>query len=232
MNNYKIIAMIPARMGSTRIPKKNIRILGNKPLMQYPIDLCMMCDRFESIWFNSESEELGRIAEKMGVNFHKRPDELSSNKATNRDFVYEFLKAHECDYVVMVNTTSPLLSLNTLNNFIDFISEHDFDTVLSVVNEKTECFFKNEPINFPLSEKINSQYLEPVARTVWAMTAWKRDTFIRLQESGSNPVFGGKLGLFSVPKDESCDLDTEEDWNIAEGMILSKERKPSPRYYL
>lgn len=231
MDKFKIIAMIPARMGSTRIPKKNLRLLADKPLIQYPIDLCLEYGGFDSVWFNTESEELGELAQSMGAQFHRRPLELSSDKATNRDFVYEFLKKHECDYVVMVNTTSPLLSQETLTNFISFISNNDFDTVLSVVNEKTECFYKNQPVNFPISEKINSQFLEPVGRTVWAMTAWKRDTFIKLQENKENPVFGGKLGLFDIPKDESCDLDTEEDWNIAEGMVLSKKIKMTPRYY-
>ena len=46
-----------------------------------------------------------------------------------------------------------------------------------------------------------------------------------MQESGVNPIFGGKIGLFSIPKDESCDLDTLEDWNIAEGMIVARNNK-------
>lgn len=231
MNNYNFVAMIPARMGSTRIPKKNIRILNGKPLMEYPIDLCKQSNRFSSIWFNSESLQLGKLAISLGINFHHRPKALSSNTATNRDFVYEFLKTHECDYVVMVNTTSPLLKIDTLNNFLDYINSNCYDTVLSVVNEKTECFFQGREINFPLTEKINSQYLEPVSRTVWAITAWKRRTFIDLQENGYNPVFGGKIGLFPIPKDESCDLDTEEDWNIAEGLMEARVKKSSYLYY-
>lgn len=46
-----------------------------------------------------------------------------------------------------------------------------------------------------------------------------------MQESGVNPIFGGEIGLFSIPKDESCDLDTLEDWNIAEGMIVARNNK-------
>lgn len=92
MNHYKLIAMIPARMGSRRIPKKNIRYMLDKPLIQYPIDLAKNSGAFDSIWVNTESKSLGHTCEKMGICFHERPLELSGDKATNRDFTYEFLK--------------------------------------------------------------------------------------------------------------------------------------------
>lgn len=221
----KIIAMIPARLGSKRIPKKNIRYMGDKPLIQYPIELAKNSGRFDSIWVNTESEELGKAAQKLGVNFHKRPEKLANDQATNREFTYEFLQKHECDYVIMVNPTSPMLREKTMNDFLDYVEKNDFDTVLSVISEKEETFYKGEPLNFSLKEKINSQFLEPTEKIVWALTAWKRDSFMRMQESGINPVFGGKLGRFSIPKDESCDLDTLEDWRIAEGILMSRSDK-------
>lgn len=222
MKDYKMIAMIPARLGSKRIPKKNIRYMGDKPLIQYPIDLALRSGAFESVWVNTESKELGKVIQTMGAQFHERPRELAGDTATNREFTYEFLEKHPCDYVVMVNTTSPLLRQETLDKFMEYVKENDFDTVLSVVSEKEETFYQDKPLNFSLQEKVNSQLLEPVEKIVWAMTAWKRKTFMRLQEEGKNPVFGGKIGKFAIPKDESCDLDTEEDWRIAEGILLSR----------
>ncbi len=226
----RFVAMIPARLGSKRIPKKNIRYMGDKPLIQYPIDFAKNSGKFESIWVNTESEELGKIIEKMGVGFHHRPEELSTDTATNRDFTYEFLKKHDCDYVVMINPTSPMLRQNTVNSFIDYVDKNDYDTVLSVIQEKEEAFFNSNPINFSYEEKINSQFIEPIEVLCWALTAWKRETFIRLQEKGINPVFGGRIGRFAIPKDESCDLDTLEDWNIAEGVLNSRINEFEEKY--
>ena len=226
----KIIAMIPARLGSQRIPKKNIRIMVDKPLIDYPIDLCLESKLFNEIWINTESELLGKHAEHKGIKFHKRPSELASNTATNRDFMYEFLLNHECDYVVMVNPTSPLLNMNTLCNFINFINTNTYDTIMSVISEKAEVIFNNKPLNFSFEKKVNSQDLEPINKIIWALTAWKRDSFISLQENGQNPVFGGKLGMFEIPKDESCDLDYEDDWKIAEGILQSRKINNKVRY--
>lgn len=205
----------------------------DKPLIQYPIDLALHCNAFESIWVNTESQQLGEICEKMGVNFHKRPLELAGDKATNREFTYEFLKKHPCDYVVMINPTSPTLRQETLERFIEFLQENDFDTIMSVISVQAEAFYRNEPINFTRKEKINSQLLEPIQEIMWALTAWKRENFIKMHERGESPVFGGKLGLFTIPKDESADLDTEEDWNIAEGILAAREyRGKTEKKYL
>lgn len=219
------IAMIPARLGSRRIPKKNIRYMLDKPLIQYPIDFALASNRFDSIWINTENKKLGKAFAHKGVQFHERPAELAGDKATNRDFVYEFLKKHECDYVIMINTTSPTLRQETIDSFMDFVDANDFDTVMSVVSNQTEGFYKGEKINFDGKDKIPNDQLEPIYEIVWALTAWKRDTFITLQESGECPVFGGKLGTFTIPKDESADLDNEEDWKIAEGVLLARLNK-------
>lgn len=226
----KYIAMIPARLGSKRIPKKNIRYMGDKPLIEYPIRLALASECFDSVWVNTESEELGKCIERLGAKFHQRPIALAGDNATNREFTYEFMQRHECNYVIMINPTSPLLRQNTLNNFMEYVEVHDFDTVLSVIEAREETFYQGKPLNFSLAEKINSQLLEPTESICWALTAWKRSMFMELQEQGINPVFGGSIGRFAIPKDESCDLDTPEDWNIAEGILNSRINKFEERY--
>lgn len=234
MSRYKMTVMIPARLGSKRIPKKNLRYLGEKPLIQYPIDLALQIPEFESVWVNTESEALGRAIESMGAKFHKRPEEFSADHCTNREFTYHFMCHHECDYVVMINSTSPLLRIETVQRFVEFVQNNEYDVVLSTLAEKAESFYLGKPLNFDLKQKVNSQYLQPVELTVWALTAWKRDTFMSLEKKGICPVFapGYKLGTFPIPKDEASDLDTEEDWRVAEGALAARQMREhkQPRY--
>lgn len=226
----KILAMIPARMGSKRIPKKNIRYIDGKPLILHAVELAKNSECFDDIYINSSDEILKNLAAKFKINFHQRPEELSSDVATNREFTYEFLKNHDCDFVVMVNSTSPTLRLDTIKQFIDKVKTNEFDTIVSTVSEQAETFYEYKPLNFSLKEKVNSQLLNPTEKIVWALTAWRRSTFLKLQEEGNNPIFGGKLTTFSIPKDESCDLDTEEDWKIAEGVLLARRLNTVPQY--
>ena len=223
-----IVAMIPARMGSKRIPRKNLRPFCGKPLIQYAIDLARGCEYFKEIWVNSESDLLGQLAIASGVRFHKRPEELSSDTATNQQFTAEFLEHHPCDFVVMVNTTSPLLKQETLREFCTFLRSNQYDTVLSVSDQYAECFFDGEPVNFSLDRKVNSQCLTPVREVVWALTAWRREYFLGISRRGLCGTYSGRLGLFPIPKDEACDLDTMQDWIIAEAIMKARSEEDKP----
>ena len=122
----------------------------------------------------------------------------------------------------MLNPTSPTLKLETLNNFIRYIQENDFDTVMSVTSVKAEALCNGQLINFDKTDKIPSEMLDAINYIVWAMTAWKRETFLSMQENGKCPVFGGKMSTFTVAKDEATDLDNEEDWIIAEAILRAR----------
>ena len=200
-------------------------------MISYAIDLAVHSQRFDEIWVNSESDLLNELAIGPGVKFHKRPVNLSSDDATNQDFTAEFLEKHQCELLMMVNPTSPLLRAETVRCFHDFVLNNDYDTVISVLDEHAECFYHNRPLNFSFEGKVNSQNLIPVQKIVWALTAWRRRTFLEAVREGQCGTFAGKIGLFRIPKDESCDLDTIEDWAIAEGMLIARSLKEEPPRY-
>lgn len=220
----KLVAMIPARLGSKRIPKKNIRLLAGIPLLQYAIEKCLQSQCFDEIWVNSESELIGELAVQCGAQFYKRDAALATDQATNEDFVPDFLEKIDCERVFMVNSTSPLLQVETLIKFVQFTTESSFDSVFSVEQCFAECVYNNMPVNFSLEKKINSQEIIPVEKLIWAVTAWRRSTVLQLVKDGSCCIYGGKIGYFPIPKDQVCDLDSPEDWNIAEGHMAAKEQ--------
>ena len=79
----KIIGMIPARLGSKRIKKKNLRLIDGLPLIQYIINAAKASSLLDEVYINSESTQFADIAEKSGVKFYQRPEEFSfddSNK--------------------------------------------------------------------------------------------------------------------------------------------------------
>ena len=97
----KIIAMVPARLGSQRLSKKNLRLLNGIPLVSRVLRKCLNSNCFDEIWLNSEDPIFQQYADECGVDFYKRPVELASNTATSEDFVYDFLANVECDYIVV-----------------------------------------------------------------------------------------------------------------------------------
>ena len=101
--------MIPARLGSQRLKKKNLEKIGNYSLLELAILKAKQLADPSCIWVNTESDKLGAIAIENGVGFHKRPPQLANNSATSEDFIYEFLDRHECEYIVQLHSIAPFL---------------------------------------------------------------------------------------------------------------------------
>ena len=96
----KIIAMIPARLGSKRVPKKNIRNLNGIPLISYIVRAVKESGRFDEIYINSESSIFEKIAEQEGVKFYRRSQTLASDSVTNDMFALDFIENIKCDILI------------------------------------------------------------------------------------------------------------------------------------
>ena len=139
MKSLKTIAMIPARLGSQRLVKKNLQLLNGIPLITHAIRKAKQSNAFDEVWVNSESEEIGRIAIQEDVQFHLRPAELADNHATSEDFIYEFLTKHPCDYLVQLHSIAPLLTIRDIISFSSCLKEGNQDVLLSTELIQIEC---------------------------------------------------------------------------------------------
>lgn len=211
--------MIPARLGSQRLKQKNLRALGDIPLLTRAVRKCKKAGCFDKIFVNTESDVLGKIALEENVCYHKRPPELANNRTTSEQFVYEFLKNHNCDYIVQVHSIAPLLSLKEVSDFVNFLSVKQPDVLLSAVEEQIECTLNGKPVNFTFKEKTNSQELTPVQRITWSITAWKRSTFISAYENDLTATYAGAAEIFPIARIAGHIIKTEEDLQIAECLL-------------
>lgn len=207
----KILAMIPARMGSQRLKNKNLQKIGGISLVAHAIRRSKQAAVFDEIWVNSEHDEIWRIAEQEGVYFHKRPVELANDVATSEDYIYEFLKIHSCDYIFQVHTIDPMLNVDQIKKFVRFMTTSNYDVMLTVIDEKIECVSGGEPINFTFDKKTNSQELQPVQRITWSIAGWCSHIFIAAYEAGKCATYAGKIKFYSVDRPAGHIIKTEED---------------------
>ena len=215
----KIIAMIPARMGSVRLPKKNLRLLGGLPLIARAIRKCKKSASFDEVWVNSEHPSFQKIAEEENVHFHRRSKKLADNHSTSEDFVADFLTHHSCDYLVQVHSIAPLLSTDSIKSFVSYLKLNQPDALMSVELIQLEALFENKPINFTFEQKTNSQDLLPVQRVSWSITAWKRETFLQAVQSGKCATYSGNIEYYPVNAMASHVIKTEQDLKIAEALL-------------
>ena len=218
--------MIPARLGSTRVKNKNLRLIDNKPLIQFIIDSAKKSKYLDKIYINSESKIFRKIAENNKINFYHRPLELASDEATNDDFALDFINNIECDILIQLLSTSPFISIDEIDGFIEKMIKDNCDTMISMSNVKIEAIYNNNPINFNQKEKSPpSQLLEPVKAYACGIMGWKSNNFRKNIEKYGAGYHGGdgKIGFYDLKGYSTIDIDTEEDFLLAEAISKSQK---------
>ena len=134
LNNYKFLAIIPARGGSKRLPRKNILNLCGKPLIAWTIEAGKKSKYIDKVVVSSDDDEILDIANEHKVTVLKRPDHLAKDTSKTFDVIKHVIdNAESYDYIVLLQPTSPLRNKNHVDAAIDFLFE------------------KNAEINLPLS---------------------------------------------------------------------------------
>ena len=228
----KIVAEIPVRLGSKRVPKKNLRMICGKPMVGYAVDACKQSDCIDEIYINSEADELERLADDYGVNFYRRKPELAEDHVVQDQFNYDFLCNVDCDVLVMVNPVSPLVLPEDIDDVIRFFEEGDYDSVISVKEEQLQSFYQNKPLNLDISKKLPmTQNLDPVQLCCWTVCVWKAKKLRTHFEKNGFGVFVGKLGLYPFDHIRSLKVSTETDFQIAEVVMEARNREVEDAVY-
>lgn len=213
------IAMIPARMGSQRLARKNLRELGGISLIVRAIRKCQEAGCFDEIWVNSEHPDFGSIADAEGVYFHQRPEALGNNQATSENYIAEFLEGHSCDRLFQVHSIAPLLTISDIRSFVTHMNSSKDECLLSTEEIQIECAYLGKPVNFTLDEKTNSQDLDPVQRVSWSITGWKRDAYLSAIAAGNCATYSGQVGFFPISRLAAHVIKTESDLEFAEALL-------------
>jgi CMP-N-acetylneuraminic acid synthetase len=219
MSKNQIIGIIPARAGSKRIPGKNIKLLGGKPLLEWTIRAAQKARLFDDIIISTESPEIARLAEKRGGSVpFLRPKKLARDNTPGiSPILYVCKRLQFKGTVVCLQPTSPFRTARDIDGCIKFFRRNKAQCVVSVsplVREKNLTFFlkKDGTLRKNLPKKSGGQ-THPGWRKVSlngalyvAKPEWLRKTkaFLNSQTLG-----------FLMPARRSLDIDTPEDWRQA-----------------
>lgn len=221
----KYVAMIPARLGSTRVPRKNLRFLGDKPLLAWTVETVRNSDLFDEVYVNSESLEIGALAKSLNVKFYHRDEALATNTATSEHFIPSFLKDVACDVLFQVTPTSPFITSDDLYCAKKLIKD-GANTVLSVRRMYAEAFIQGTAINFDaFKPMLPSQSLCPIDVMCNGIFAWKDFTTTYGYNQNSY------VATLLLEGDSALDIDTEEDFTLAEAILEKHRSQAVPRYW-
>ncbi|MCK5050741.1 MAG: pseudaminic acid cytidylyltransferase [Candidatus Cloacimonetes bacterium] len=227
----KAIAIIPARGGSKRIPRKNIKDFLGKPIIAYSIQAALDSRLFNKVIVSTDDEEIAEISRKYGASIpFIRPNELADDFTGTSDVVEHAVrwfeeKGQNYDYVCTIYATAPLLDRNYLIEGFEQLKNSNAKYAFAATSipfpiQRTFKITKNHRCEmfWPESFSKRSQDLEEAYQDA-GMFYWEKIKFI------SNEIYFGKDSIpIILPKYLVQDIDTMEDWERAEILYKAKTK--------
>lgn len=215
----RVLAVIPARAGSKRIPNKNMRVVRSRPLVSYVIERALKSSRITDIVVTTDSPEVAVVAKQMGVQVHDRPARLCGDDVPLDSVVWDVLSSNQgdYDYVVTLQPTTPSLKSETIDSAIAYSEEQGFDTVISVINRPGLNWIEKDGRIVPgYTERLNSQYLPANYCETGSFLISKPHIITEASR------VGGRVGVYEVTPDEAISINTFQDLALAK-VVLSNE---------
>lgn len=219
----KRIAIIPARGGSKRIPHKNIREFCGKPIITYSIEAALKTKLFDEVMVSTDDIEIAEIAKKSGASVpFLRSEKTSNDYAIIKDVLIEVLSEYErfgkkFDEVCCIFSTAPFIEIKDILDSHNILEEKKASSVVPVVKFSYTIFrslkIENDKLvmNWPENYVKRSQDL-PVAYHDAGLFYWYNKSYFYEK----NPSFGIDAYPYIMEEEKVQDIDTPEDWKIAE----------------
>ena len=217
------LAIITARGGSKRIPKKNIREFCGKPILAYSIEAALSSGLFDHVMVSTDDTEIAEIATKYGaeVPFY-RSEATSGDFATTNDVLAEVLAEYEkrgmhFDVACCIYPTAPFVTAEKLKTAVEQLEASDADTLIPVVSfsypPQRAMVVEQERLVFKYPEYLDSrsQDLQPHYHDVGQFYVFRTDRFAVNQK-----LMVGNILPLIVSELEVHDIDNLTDWKIAE----------------
>ena len=228
IDNKKVMAIIPARGGSKRLPRKNTMPLKGKPLIGWTIEAAQKSKYIDSVFLSTDDENIADISKHFGVDIPEfRPKELASDKATTQSVVLYTLEKHaqDIDIILVLQPTSPLRTEEHVDEALELLIEKGAFSVVSV----TPCEHPPMWSNTLPKDGSMGQFI-------------RKESNVRSQDFGDFYRLNGALYLYDVSKlkeigsmeyrhdsfayvmsnETSVDIDTDLDFKFAEFLLSSK----------
>jgi CMP-N,N'-diacetyllegionaminic acid synthase len=226
------LGVIPARIGSKRLPNKNILPLGNKSLVEWTIDAAVKSSFIDAVVVTSDSQKILELTEKKKVKAINRPKNLADDKASTIDVIKHTLESidTEYDFFVLLQPTSPLRHAKHIDEAIKKIILKKAFSIVSVSECEHPPLWSNTiPEGGSMAGFLDSHYK--------GYRSQDFDTFYRLNGAiyivniedfkDDNSLLNDNSFSYIMPQQDSIDIDTEFDYLIAQAIIKNNKVEPN-----
>jgi len=218
----KIVVHIPAREGSKRVPKKNLREMNGKPMISYTVEALLRANVTENCYVNTDSKE---IVDYINANYpsmkiYIRIKELCSDNAQSDHFNADIINKLQPDTLIMINPVCPLIESEDIVNALNAYKKANCDTLISSCSTRMQTFCDGEPVNIDIKDALAPSQDNPLITTLnWAITIWDAKSFTNRMDKDGYAVWGNKIAFYDIDEIKSIKVSEEKDFIIAEKLL-------------
>ena len=223
MSSKSIVAIILARGGSKGIPKKNLRLFGNAPLVDWCLNAALKSKKITTVILSSDSEEILERGENLGCEIHHRSPKHAQDTTSSEESMLAVISEHplaqSADILILVQPTSPLTEAEDFDLALDLFENEGFDSLATgtldhsfmwQVDEKGNAKPNYNPQSRPRRQEMKNSRKENGAFYITKKQIWEEHK-CRL---------GGKIGFYTMKPIQSLEIDSELDWTLLEELII------------
>lgn len=210
------VCMIPVRMGSERLAKKNYLKIDGVTVLELAIRKARVAGIFDRIVVNTDDPELSAVAENHAVDFYLRPEHLGTSRATSDQLVADFFQYSGATKVFWLNTVSPLQTIEDIVSFFEASKADSWTSAVCASDTFVHSFYGSEPINFEWGDGFaRTQDLIPIQQLNYAMMGWDKCMLDQLE---GGQLFDVNTLVLRSSRWSCFLLKTEEDLRIIEAL--------------
>lgn len=207
------VAIIPIKLQNERLPGKNTKLLGDKPLLQYELLSLQRTEMTDRICVYC-SDEAVRPYLPEGVEFLQRPAYLDLPTANFSQIFENFMNTVDADIYVYAHATAPYISVETMRQCIEAVRSGEHDSAFCAVKIQDFLWKDGEPLNFDAANIPRSQDLAPIYRETSGVYVFTKEVFEKYHRRiGKNPF------VKEVSFKEAVDINNPEDFALAEALL-------------
>lgn len=219
-----VIALLPLKAHSERIPSKNFRDLRGKPLFRWVLDTLLSVPDIRRVVIDTDAREkilAGGVEPSARVVLRDRREELRGDGVSMNRILADAVRAEPADVYLQTHATAPLLSAGTIGRAIrryrEVVARGEGDSLIGVLKHQ-KFFYRSDgsavghdPVDLP-----RTQDLDPLFEDAGSLYLFSAESFSKRQSR-----IGKKPTLFEVPKLEAIDIDDQDDWRLAEALLAN-----------
>lgn len=215
----KIVAIIPIKNKSVRVPGKNFKKIGGKPLYKFTLEKLKKCN-FDEVYVDTDSDEIKKYCQINKINIINRLNFLSKNSANGNDLLLYHSTIIQADIYFQIFVTSPLLKVSSINNCIKQLKNNikKYDSILTIQKIYSWFWFNKKPVNYNPRVLPRSQDAKPIILETTGLYGVTKNSLLKYKSRiGKKPFF------YEVSENENIDLDNEKDFNFLEFVLKNKK---------